>query len=508
MRRSFQLSFIVVAVLGMGQLAAPHWLPGQQHVRVVDFDAPPADWPQFNFDVRHSGANANELLITRANVASLQLIFQRRLPGIADGAPVLWANNSNRRSDHYLFFTATNGTLMATNGEGELLWQGIAPAGPRWTTSSPVLDPSRQYVYSYALDGRIHKYAVATGLESFADGWPVLVTRKPEFEKQSAALSIVTTTGGTSYLYATLAGYPDPGDAGDYQGHIVAIRLDNAHTRVFNSLCSDKSTLLGYGECADVRAGIWGRSGVVYSESMNSIFVVTSNGTFDAAEGGKNWGDSILRLRPDLRTRGGVPLDSYTPEEFQTLDERDLDLGSSAIALVARPGERVPTLAVQAGKDSTVRLIDLKNMSGHGGPGHVGGELQKIKLPQNGFHFASPAVWVDPDTNHTWVYFANHRGISAFEITGHHDDPQLVPRWRSNQAANSSPVVANGVVFTVRNERITAFDAETGDELWADTRIRDIHWQSPIVVNGAVYITDLSGNVTCYALPKAFTFVN
>jgi len=165
---------------------------------------------------------------------------------------------------------------------------------------------------------------------------------------------------GTSYLYATFAGYPEPGDEGDYQGHVVAIRLQDAHTTTFNALCSNRSTILGDNGCASRQAGIWARPGVAYNEADDSVYVVTSNGSFTGNTGGFDWGDSILRLPPDLRAHGGKPVDSYTPAEFETLDVRDLDLGSSGLALLPRPGESIRTLGVHAGKDAVIRLIDLR----------------------------------------------------------------------------------------------------------------------------------------------------
>ena len=499
MNRRVHFLVILLGLLSMAQIVVPTR-------RLVDFAAPPRDWSQFNYNVQHSGTNTDEQLIGTDNVSSLQMIFQTHLPAVSDGAPVLWAANSKRRVDHYLFLTATDGSLIALNGVGSLRWQTTPPDGRRWTTSTPVLDPSRQFVYSYALDGFVHKYVITTGREIVDTAWPALVTRKPDVEKGSAALSIATLPDDTSYLYATVAGYPDPGDAGDYQGHVVAIRLKDGHSNTFNALCSHKTFVLGYGDCGALRAGVWGRPGAIYNEADNSIYIVTSNGSFTANKGGADWGDSIIRLRPDLHQVKGKPIDSYTPEEYKALDDQDLDLGSSALALLARPGEIVPSLGVHAGKDSTVRLVDLRNLSGRGGPGNVGGELQRLPLPQKGFNLAAAAVWIDEEGD-SWVYFANYRGITAFELVGDASSPRLEQRWTSTASGDSSPAVANGVVFTVRTNRITALDAQTGAELWSDTNVGRIHWESPIVVNGAVYVTDFDGTLTAYALPKDVTFL-
>jgi outer membrane protein assembly factor BamB len=57
------------------------------------------------------------------------------------------------------------------------------------------------------------------------------------------------------------------------------------------------------------------------------------------------------------------------------------------------------------------------------------------------------------------------------------------------------------VLFYARNGLITALNATNGSLLWSDTRIGQIHWESPIVVKGVLYITDQSGNLTAYSLP-------
>ncbi len=37
--------------------------------------------------------------------------------------------------------------------------------GQQPTTASPAIDPNRQYVYSYGVDGNAHKYRVGDGTE-------------------------------------------------------------------------------------------------------------------------------------------------------------------------------------------------------------------------------------------------------------------------------------------------------------------------------------------------------
>src|SRR5207247_1137489 len=132
---------------------------------------------------------------------------------------------------------------------------------PCYTTSSPAVDPNRQYVYSYGLDGYVHRCQVADGTEVTSGGWPELASLKPFNEKGSSALSIATAKNGTSYLYVTNGGYF--GDQGDYQGHVTAINLADGSQQVFNANCSNQPVHFaqqpGTPDCPGVRSGIWAR---------------------------------------------------------------------------------------------------------------------------------------------------------------------------------------------------------------------------------------------------------
>jgi outer membrane protein assembly factor BamB len=62
-------------------------------------------------------------------------------------------------------------------------------------------------------------------------------------------------------------------------------------------------------------------------------------------------------------------------------------------------------------------------------------------------------------------------------------------------------VVANGEIYIASSGSITASDSVSGQIIWSDsssgphyTRVGNMHWGSPIVTNGRVYVVDLSSD--------------
>jgi outer membrane protein assembly factor BamB len=475
------------------------------------------DWLQFNGNAEHSGNNNLERSININKAAQLQLLFKAPLPGIADGAPVyLSAVNTASGIHDLVFVTTTDGHIAALDAHtGALIWsQQNGPNGCLinnnltrneicYTTSSPAIDPNRKYVYSYGLDGYVHKYAVGTGVEITSDGWPELTTLKGYDEKGSSALSIATAGTGISYLYVAQSGYP--GDQGNYQGHITAINLNDGSQKVFNTLCSNQavhfkdSRVTNGPDCyPETMGAIWARPGVIYDPYHDRILMVTGNGSFQPSS--FMWGDTVFSLQPDGSGLAGKPLDSYTPANYQFLDDTDADLGSTAPAILPPASGKNPHLAVQGGKDGILRLLNLDQLSGQNGTGHTGGEVFTMSVPMGGAILTQPAVWVNPADHSTWVFVTNGYGSAGLQLTVNASgDASLTSKW--NGSGGTSPLIANGVVFIARSGIISAFNAVTGSLLWSDNQIGSIHWESPIVVNGVLYITDQSGNLTAYSLP-------
>jgi hypothetical protein len=462
------------------------------------------DWPQWGFDARHSSNNTAETTVNRDNVARLTLKY--RLPVVAplatDAPPVyasaietptgtkdlLFVNATDGGGD----FSSTTGSLIAIDAaDASIVWVQTTSGSSAHAASSPAIDPGRAYVYAYGLDGYVHKYAIGDGAETITQGpvgWPALVTLKPDVEKVAGGLTIVES-GGAAYLVAITDAYN--GDGGDYQGHVVTIDLATGAQHVFNAICSDIPTHLTYGTCADVGGGIWGRGGATFDAATNRLYVATGNGHFDANAGGHNWGDSVLALAADGSSVDGLPLDSFTPTDYDGLDAGDEDLGLTSLAILPAPaGSTVTHLGLQIGKSGTGYLIDLDAMSGSGVPGGVGGELQGIST--GGGTMSQPTVWIDPDDGSTWVYIAN----SAWQLTlDGAGTPLLEFRW-SEFFGGGLPILANGILYS----GINALDPRTGDPLWLSGG-GGSHWESPIVVDGAIYLADDKGYLSKWALP-------
>ncbi|MEO7323708.1 MAG: PQQ-binding-like beta-propeller repeat protein [Dokdonella sp.] len=475
------------------------------------------DWPQFGYDVAHSGNNPAENVLTASNVAQMTRRYAVTIPDTVDSAPVYLANVSTPAGVRNLLFALSQtGKFLAIDAAtGSVMWSHTTTGSPV-TSSSPAIDPDHAYVYSHGMDGKIHKYQVGDGTEIIDAHWPELFTLKPNVEKANGGLALATWNG-TNYLYSVTSGYQD---SGDYQGHLTTINLASGDQKVFNVACSNNTTHLsnaaGANDCpklgGSAGAAIWGRGGAVFDASLGKLYISSGNGAYTAnVSNGMYWGDSVLSLSPDgTGATPGVPYDSYTPMNFQYLDDSDSDLGSMSIALLPVPsGSSLLHVGMQGGKDDGLRLINLQDMSSGGGPRHIGGELQLINSSHtyNGAREQS-AVWVD-GSGATWVFHASFKnGLTAYKMSlGAGNVPMLTSQWnqyRGTAIGTTSAVIANGVLYhvggcaNVDSNCLFARNPLTGAALWSSAPLGELHWQSPIVVNGRVYLFDAASQLQAF----------
>ena len=382
-----------------------------------------------------------------------------------------------RRRDIFIVTTSYGKAIALDADSGAVLWRFVPPQYKAWagsyriTTSSPVADPERQFVYSAAPDGFVYKLRIATGASVGSGAWPVRVSHLPAYEKISSPLNIAGNR-----LLATTASF---GDAGFYQGHVAVIdRHSGKLVHVWNALCSDTRSLLHPESCPWVGAGIWARAGVIVQPRTGNLIVATGNGVWDAH---MNWSNSVVMLSPNASHVIG----SWTPVNWQDLASQDFDIGSTAPALLT------DRLAAQGGKDGKLRLLDLGLLKGKAGaPASVlGKELQIIG--DGGAFFATPAVWRSKKT--IWLIVTSTSRLAAFTLTKR----RLVERWAVSLAfaSGTSPVVAGGLLY-VNNAAAGELDvfAPTTGKLVARLPAGQGHWNSPIVSDGRIALGEGDAN--------------
>ena len=441
---------------------------------------PTGDWTRFDYDAQRSGVGPASTGIDAGDLRSLQTRVVH-LSGVADSSAVeLHGVVVDGRARDVILITTTYGKTIAIDpATGRTLWEYVPGdiraylGSAQITTATPIIDPDRAYVYAASPDGRIHKLAVTTGAEDRSGHWPVRVTFDPAHEKVAAALNI----SGASLVVST-GGYF--GDIPPYQGHVVVIdRATGAITHVWNALCSDRHRLIDPpSSCPASDAAIWARSGAVIEPSSGRILVATGNAPFN---GSTNWGDSVLELSPNAARL----LHNWTPRDQAQLNANDVDLGSTAPALLT--GIAGHRLAVQGGKDGQLHLLDLERLDGTraGASGRLGGELQDISTPGGGQLLTAPAVWADG--GRAYVFVADGSGTAAYVLrVGRH--PKLRVAWQ-NGTPGTSPVVAGGLlyIYDPQGGRLDVYAPRSG-RLLRSLPAAPGHWSSPIVIGGRIML--------------------
>lgn len=430
------------------------------------------DWPEFGLNPQRSDVSEDATGITAANVAHLRRITVT-LPGTVDSSPIYLhdVTVAGATRDVVIVTTTYGRTIALDASSGKILWTFTPPGYSGWagsaqiTTASPIADPGGGFVYAASPNGLIHKLSLATGAEDAAGNWPVRITLEPRHEKIAAALNV-----DGPYLIAATGGYI--GDIPPYQGHVVLIdRSSGRLAAIFNTLCSGRRRLIQPSSCPASDSAVLSRAGAVVEPGGKDLLIDTGNAPWN---GTTDFGDSVLELTvPGLRLR-----QSFTPTDQAYLNEDDVDLGSSAPALLG--SDRI----VLAGKDGIMRVLRLSRLDGHapagGDAGHLGGELQRLQIPGGGELFSAPAVWRHGSV--TTAFLADEHGTAAYVLR----DGLLRRAWE-NQNPGTSPVMAGGLLYVYDLTAGGIYVYRPGSPVpIAKLPGSPGHWNSPIVVDGHV----------------------
>lgn len=96
----------------------------------------------------------------------------------------------------------------------------------------------------------------------------------------------------------------------------------------------------------------------------NYLYVPTGDGTFDAENGGSDYGDSFVKLTTNLTVSG-----YFSPYNQYCDDIGDVDLGSGGVMLIPNGiASSTVDYALVNGKDGNIYVADRSNPGGYNGP--------------------------------------------------------------------------------------------------------------------------------------------
>jgi len=481
----------------------------------------------YKYDVMRTGQNLTETTLTPANVSSTTfgLLRNLRVDGLVDAQPLYLSGLTVFGASHNVVFVATeNDSIYAFDSDtGTTLWQiSLLGAGETASddrgcnqvtpeigiTSTPVIDRNAgahgtMFVVAMSKDSssnyhqRLHALDVTTGAELL--GGPTEIVAKdgataldPAQYKERAALLLVNGT-----IYTSFASHCDDGA---YGGWVIAY---DESTIAFTSSLNLALDASGSGY-ASQGPSIWMSGGGPAADSAGNVYVLTANGKFDPlnAMGFPSLGDygnSFVKMT----LSGGLlaVTDYFAMDNEVSESSSDTDLGSGGIMLLPDLTDSTGTtrhLAVGAGKDSNLYVVDRDHMGGFSVSSNaIWQELDGV-LP-NG-------IWSTPAYFNAAVYYCPQSGpLMAFAIS----QAMLTAAPTSQTSTQFTypgtfPVVsangaANGIVWAYENTSpavLHAFSAANlGSELYNSNQAaggRD-HFGSgnkfivPVVADGKVF---------------------
>ena len=372
-------------------------------------------------DNSRDGQNLNETILTpqNVNVNGFGKLFTQSVDGYVYAQPLYVPNVAiPGLGTHNVIYVATEHDSVyafdADNNTGlnaSPLWQTsfINPAKGITTvsssdvscgdlipeigiTSTPVIDLSSNTMYLIAKTKengsffqRLHAIDITTGAEKpnspvvikgavkgTGDGSQNGVVKfDPLKEAQRPGLLLVNST-----IYVAWASHCDNGP---YHGWVMS--FDEATLTLH--IVGNTTPNGGLG-------GIW-QSGVGLATDGSYIFFATGNGTYDGPSGGRDFGDSVIKIPAAVKQPR--PYDYFTPYDQQNFFDDDTDVGSGGVLLLPDQGQGSPHqhLLVQVGKSGSIYLINRDHM-GYYNPNNNHQIVQDQENAIGGL-WAGPAWW-------------------------------------------------------------------------------------------------------------------
>lgn len=498
----------------------------------------------YHNDNTREGQNTQETVLTTANVNSTDFgkVGSYSTDGKVDAEPLYVPGVTIGGASHNVLYVVTeHDSAYAFDADtGMVLWH-VSTLGSNETTSdsrncdqvipeigmtsTPVIDPKAGahgtiYMVAASKDSngnyhqRLHALDLTTGAEQ--SGSPVAVQATyPSMGPESSNGQVVfdpkqyneraglLLLNGVVYL-----GWSSHCDNEPYTGWMMGYNENTlAQTSVLNLTPNGSE------------GSIWQSGAGMAADSSGNIYFLDANGSFgttlDASGNPANgdYGNAFMKVS----TSGGklAPADYFTMSNTVAESNADEDLGSGGAMLLPDETDASGTvrhLAVGAGKDANIYVVDRDNMGKFSASGN--NIYQELGGALSGQEFAMPAYW-----NNTVYYGGVNDWIRAYPIT-----QAKLATSPSSKTANQFPYpgatpsvssngASNGIVWAVENSNpavLYAYDATNlTHELYDSNQAasgRDHFgvgnkYITPMIVNGKVYVGTTNG-VAVFGLLK------
>jgi hypothetical protein len=278
-----------------------------------------SEWLTWGYDQQRTGWNQSETTLSRNNVSHLELKWRVQLPTVPQDvvlstltSPLVAIVNDRMGPKTRVFLVGSDNTVYAIDSvTGEVAWQRrfSNPLAPQQAASlscsntqnaTPVISKDEGVIYVSTSDGKLRGLSLENGDERFP---PI------DFTTPFARNWSLNLIDGVIYS-------PTARGCGGAMSHFTALDLKDPARKVV-----EYYTSTGRG------GGAWGRGGIV--GGPKGVYAQTADGDYDPAAG--KFAHSLMFLSfKDLRLLG-----TYTPENWQYMEEKDLDLGATNAPNVA-----------------------------------------------------------------------------------------------------------------------------------------------------------------------------
>jgi hypothetical protein len=411
----------------------------------------------YKYDALRTGQNLTESTLTISNVTVSTFGKLRNLmvDGLVDAQPLYLSQLRVAGVTHNVVFVATeHDSVYAFDADtGNALWQvSLIAAGETTSddhgchqvtpeigvTSTPVIDRNAGahgtiFIVAMTKDSssnyhqRLHALDITTGAD--ITGSPTEITATygattfaPGSYKERPALLL---NNGTIYT-----SWSSHCDDGSYGGWIIALSESTlAITSALNVATGASGS--GYGSQGP---SIWMSGGGPAADAAGNVYVLTANGRFETTlsmagfPSGGDYGNSFVKIASTNGTLGVS--DYFTMSGEITESNGDVDLGSGGVMLLpdmTDAGGTVRQLAVGAGKDGNLYVVDRNNMGKFNSVGN------NIWQQLNGV--LGRGIWSTPAYFNSHIYYGPQSGpLMAFSVT--------------NALLSSSPTSQSATQFT------------------------------------------------------------